>query len=163
MAGHKNKKEQKMTIGGVIHNSTASWLIEEADDGISVEFEVHKAECPEEDHVDCWESQPNETLLINFIECSPDDKEAWFGHKGEFGEFGYKPDPNAEYSAIMGEIYTQVVRSKYVINCALCSPCYPGQGDLDNTYGDGYETYSLPPSMFGEDGYPVEKISRKEL
>ena len=48
----------------------------------------------------------------------------------------------------MGEITTQVVASEWVAKCRMCSPCFPGQGDLDSP-GD-FLTYSLPPKMYGE-------------
>jgi hypothetical protein len=66
----------------------------------------------------------------------------------------YEPDPEAEYSAIAslgsyGSNNLQVVASKWGIKCALCSPCYPGQGDAD-TPGD-FLCYSVPPSVAGSD------------
>lgn len=71
----------------------------------------------------------------------------WFDNLGH----GYIPDPDAECSAIVGEVYTQVVASKWVLRGALCSPCYPGQVDAD--YGD-FMAYSLPPDYF-EDNNPM--------
>lgn len=59
----------------------------------------------------------------------------------------YYHDPEGEYAAIVGEIYTQVVFSTKTRRCALCSPCYPGQGDLEAP-GD-FLAYCLP---FGEEG-----------
>lgn len=57
-------------------------------------------------------------------------------------------DPKAEYSAVCGGLYIQVIKSKYVIHGALCSPCYPGQVDAE-TPGD-YQGYSLPPNIIGD-------------
>ena len=57
----------------------------------------------------------------------------------------YEPDKTGEYAAICGEIYTQVVWSKTTGKSALCSPCYPGQCDVD-TPGD-YLYYALPADM----------------
>ena len=54
----------------------------------------------------------------------------------------YYADPNGEFAAIEREIYTQVVFSKTTKRCNLCSPCYPGQGDL-NSKGK-FLTYCLP-------------------
>jgi hypothetical protein len=120
-------------ITGVIHNHTAEWLIEEAIyNGINLDFEAHLAECPNEDHDFCWETQGTETLLLG----------AW--KKDENGL--YEPDKSGEYSAIMSEIYTQVVWSKHTKRCALCSPCYPGQGDLD-TSGE-FLTFDVPPDLY---------------
>jgi hypothetical protein len=118
---------------GVIHNHTAEWLTEEAmHNSIDLDFEAHLAECPNEDHDLCWETTGAETLLVG----------AW--KKDNDGL--YEPNKEGEYSAIMGEIYTQVVHSKHTKRCALCSPCYPGQGDLD-TPGQ-FLTYDLPPDMY---------------
>jgi hypothetical protein len=66
----------------------------------------------------------------------------------------YEPDPEAEYSAIAslgsyGSNILQVVASKWGIKCALCSPCYPGQGDAD-TPGE-FLCYSVPPDVAGSD------------
>lgn len=43
----------------------------------------------------------------------------------------------------------QVVWSKWVMECAWCSPCYPGQGDLD-TYGSVI-AYSLPEDEYTDE------------
>jgi hypothetical protein len=59
----------------------------------------------------------------------------------------YEPDKSGEYAAIMREDVTQVVWSVYTKRSALCSPCYPGQGDLD-TLGS-FLTYDLPPDIYG--------------
>lgn len=59
----------------------------------------------------------------------------------------YIPDQTGEYSAIVGEIYTQVVWSRTTKKCALCSPCYPGQADLDST-GE-FLAYCLPDDLMG--------------
>ncbi len=135
-------------IGGVVHNNSAEWLHEDIRLGTNLDFEIHLTECPNEDHDSCWENNGSETYLIGFAECEPDDSEAWYAEIGEHGSFGFKLDPEAEYSAICGEINTQVVASEWMAMCAMCSPCYPGQGDLD-THG-GFPTCSLPPDMYGD-------------
>ena len=53
----------------------------------------------------------------------------------------------SEYSAIVGETETQVVWSRHTTRASLCSPCFPGQADL-NTPGDVL-AYCLPPEMMG--------------
>ena len=60
----------------------------------------------------------------------------------------YDFDPAGEYAAIVNESTTQVIYSKYTRKCLLCSPCYPGQADLDNP-GE-FLAYDIPP-----DGYEV--------
>lgn len=80
--------------------------------------------------------------------CKTEDKnKAWYWF--DMLDYGMKPDPDAEYSAIVGEVYTQVVRSKWAIRCALCSPCYPGQGDVE-TVGE-FLAYTLPPDVYEDD------------
>lgn len=56
----------------------------------------------------------------------------------------YYPDPDGEYSAIYdsNDNIIQVVLSKTTKRCNHCSPCFPGQGDLDSD-GD-FLTYCLP-------------------
>lgn len=62
----------------------------------------------------------------------------------------YVPDPAGEYSAIVSYdsfMCCQVILSRWVTRAALCSPCYAGQGDLDNA-GD-WLTYDLPIGLYG--------------
>lgn len=68
--------------------------------------------------------------------------------KAEDGK--YDPDTTGEYAAIAlcGSNVVQVVWSKYATRCALCSPCYPGQGDLDSI-GE-FLAYDLPIEIYGE-------------
>lgn len=80
-----------------------------------------------------WTLMPDETFEI--------DKE---GEKGYAGIYR------------VGGNVTQVVWSKYTTRVrAMCSPCYPGQADLDSgetEEGEGYLAYTLPPDYFeGED------------
>lgn len=62
---------------------------------------------------------------------------AWKRKKGS-----YEPDPKGDYSAIAREDVIEVVLSKTTRTGALCSPCYPGQVDLD-TPGE-FLGYCLP-------------------
>ncbi len=89
--------------------------------------------------------------LLGFVKTF-DKSGAWYWYP--YLKCGFKPDPEAEYSAIVGEIYLQVVRRQWVLRAALCSPCYPGQGDV-NTEGD-FLSYSLPPDLF-LDVNPIRK------
>jgi len=89
----------------------------------------------------------NDVYLIGFKQCKAD--EAWyvFYNLEEY----YFPDPDAEYSAVIGDIYTQIVASKFWITAHHCSPCYPNQGDVDT---DGINpTYMLPPDVVGDCGF----------
>lgn len=123
-------------VTGVVHNANPEWLIEEVyyGDAINLDFEEHCKECDEEYHDDCWMDNGSETYLVGSWKQDDDGL--------------YEPDQSGEYSAIMGEVYTQVVWSKYTSRCALCSPCYPGQGNLDQQ-GE-FLTYDLPPEVWGD-------------
>jgi len=106
-----------------------------------------------EPDLDCVDSTD---WLIGFMQVKSEDKSNawyWFDNLG----CGYIPDPDAECSAIVGEVYTQVVRSRWVLTGSLCSPCYPGQVDADSE-GD-FLAYSLPPDYF-EDDNPLKKRIR---
>lgn len=78
---------------------------------------------------DCYESDTTTYLLGQWIKDS-DGK--------------YTPDLDGDYSAIYdnNDNTLQVVFSKNTKRCNHCSPCFPGQGDLDSD-GD-FLTYCLP-------------------
>ena len=121
-------------IGGVFQNNHVEFLNDEffGPNAIDLDFEEHCKECNEEYHENCWEGQG--TTLIG----------GWKKNKDGL----YEPDKESEYSAIVGEIYGQVVWSKHVKQCRICSPCFPGQGNLDSE-GD-FDTYALPPDLVGK-------------
>lgn len=52
------------------------------------------------------------------------------------------------YSALMNEDTIQVIWSRWTERHALCSPCYPGQADVDSK-GE-FLCYVLPPELRGE-------------
>jgi hypothetical protein len=78
---------------------------------------------------------------LEYIECDSDHTKLigdWVLTNGK-----YEPDLAGEFAAIVDETYVQVVFSSNDFkHCKLCSPCFPGQGDL-NSIGD-YITYALP-------------------
>ena len=128
-------------ITGVISNHTAQWLYEESYNAIDLDYtefahEIENDDLLSEDEkqiaLDNYESMGDNTLLIG----------SWL--QDEKGL--YYPDPDSEYAAIMRESVTQVVWSQFTKKCALCSPCYPGQGDLDSK-GD-YLAYDLPVDIY---------------
>ncbi len=86
--------------------------------------------------------------LADFLECDSSHTKLigdWI--QGEDGK--WDSDPAGEYAAIVGEIYVQIVFSKTTKRCALCSPCYPGQADLD-TPGE-FLCYALPEDIERKD------------
>jgi len=90
--------------------------------------------------------------LINFI---PDPD-----HPGEYIE-----DPEAEYSAYIGETDGFVTMSKYVCRAAPGSPCIPNQACLDDEYSSKTEwAFTLPPDIWGEclpEGMEIIKVDKK--
>lgn len=135
-------------ITGVFQNNYLEWLDNDLDNSDDLSWYTHLDECSGNetgDHDHCYYSDGSETRLIGFTSTNTEENSwYWFPNQG----IGFFPDPDAEYSAIVGEVYTQVVASKWRIKCALCSPCYPGQGDA-NTPGD-FLAYSLPPDVIGD-------------
>lgn len=134
--------DSEVPVTGVAQNNRVEFLSEEIDAGTDITLEEYvddNFEGLESEEVDKaiedWDSS-QDTILIG----------KW--RKDSNGQ--YEPDPSGEYAAIVGEVYTQVVFSKVTKRCALCSPCYPGQGDLD-TPGD-FLTYDLPADVYGEAG-----------
>ena len=124
-------------IIGVESNNRIFWLGEELINGIDLSYENHVKECEQcqKDEyceiVEMWEYS-GDILIGDWIK----DKDGLWTH-----------DPEGEYAAICGEMYTQVIFSKHTRKCALCSPCYPGQGDLDSI-GE-FLAYHLPPELMG--------------
>lgn len=128
---HKTMTPEK-AIGGVLNSSNPEWLHEDLNDAIDLGFEEYIKENPGDEFGDEYYNDET-TYLIGFILNS---------------EGLYEPDDKAEYSAIVNCPYTQIVKSKYVSKCSMCSMCYHGQGDLD-TAGDQV-AYTLPPDVFGD-------------
>lgn len=128
-------------ITGVLNSSAPKRLYEDVErKGIDTAFEEHLKTCTNEDHSECYfigNYEDEATYLVGFRKIT-----------GELDKGKYEPDPEAKYSAIVGPQYTQVLQSKYLSRAALCSPCFPGQGDLD-TPGE-FMTYQLPPDLWGE-------------
>lgn len=136
--GYSVDSEEATT--GVFHAGGMEHLSDDcfASDAIDLAWEDHKLYCEkykENDECDC--DYESDRFLIGF----------------KLGEDNlFAPDKDAEYSAIVNfdRNTIQVIKSKWGIRCALCSPCYPGQGDGD-TPGD-YLAYAVPPDVIGDYG-----------
>lgn len=129
--------ESDTPITGVLNTNMPEFLHEDTINGIDLDYEDYINETINNDpEGDNYEAN-DPTILIGFIKCKPNEKDI----------VEYEPDTDAEYSAICSDQYTQIVRSKWVSRTTLCSPCFPGQGDLD-TAGD-FLTFTLPPGVFG--------------
>ncbi len=133
----------EIPITGVLNINSAEWLNEDITNGIDLDFEEHIKECKNEYHDECYNNDTPSTVLIGY---KKNDKTGL-----------YDIDEDKEYSAIINEVYAQITHSQYVSRCDLCSPCYPGQGDLDNK-GD-YLAYTLPTDVFGDfEHLPIFKL-----
>jgi hypothetical protein len=126
-------------ITGVINTNKPEWLHEDMYNGIDLDFEEHLKECKNEYHDDCYFNDET-TYLIGFKFDEKSGK--------------YEVDYDAEYSAIVSQIYTQIVHSKTIKeNVGLCSPCFPGQADLDSK--GNFKAYDLPKDVYGENNMTI--------
>lgn len=103
---------------------------------------AHDYDPDESEHERCG-PQERGTILIGSWKLDPETKK-------------FEPDETGEYAAICNEIYAQVVWSKTVVRVkSLCSPCYPGQANVERdeivTEG-GYLAYDFPASLYGDGG-----------
>lgn len=81
---------------------------------------------------------------LEFMECdSSHDKIIGDWLKDEKGL--YYPNLNGEFAAVVRESTIQVVFSKHTSHGSPCSPCYPGQIDLDSA-GE-FMAYTLPDDL----------------
>lgn len=148
------RSTKRAIIGGVTGNNTAEWLYNDIFDGDLLELCIHAVDCHtcNIDPTECGYNQnymaSDGTVLIGFKATDDKDK-AWFWHESVQGIVGFMPDDSREYSAIVGELYTQVIHSRWFQMAEMCSPCYPGQGNLDAP--GGFATYALPPDRYGGD------------
>jgi len=97
--------------------------------------------------------------LIGFKKTKSKEKAVYWYDKRKMG---YAIDKDAEFSAIIRESESQVIKSKWFIRGALCSPCYPGQVDA-NTPGT-FLAYSFPPDLLGANAklYNIFKKGREK-
>jgi hypothetical protein len=120
-----------------------------------------------------WEESSINVVEERCISCEKDGCEGCENEDVEsddyfYGDWIYRKglyhvDEDGEYSAIHcnNNFVVQVFKSKYIIKCALCSPCFPNQGDVD-TPGD-FWAYCLPPELMREE-WVKENIGRiKEI
>lgn len=126
-------------ITGVIsNNQVIQFLVDEIFDGIDLDWIEHvessEHDLDDPDYCDIcefWDMSQSTILIGDWIRDSN-------------GLYDY--DPMGEYAAIVRESTTQVVYSKYTRKAGLCSPCYPGQADMES---DGqFLAYDLPPEAY---------------
>jgi len=111
---------RELVLTGV-HNGNDIEHWDDLYNGIDLGYEEHIKNCEQyqdEEQCDC-DLETGTTLLGG-----------WILKNGL-----YEPDTDSEYSAIYNpdENTIQVLHSKYMIRCNMCSPCYPNQVDVDST------------------------------
>lgn len=143
---------------GVLSSNSIAW--EWVNNEICLDCEQADSEiesmddCPEcesrltDDLSECPECGREKEKEYESIECDSSHTKImgdWL--KGQDGK--YEPDKNGEFAAIVNETTVQVVWSKFIATGAPCSPCYPGQIDLDST-GE-FKAYTLPDYLLNTD------------
>ena len=118
-------------------------------------------DCPEcegrltDDGTECSECGWYKENEYEFIECDS-SHEKIFGDAWVLDTKTNKYDvaenkEGLEFAAILNESTVQVVWSKYIVEGKrLCSPCFPGQVDLDSEDGD-FSSYTLPEYLIWKD------------
>ena len=132
--------DPEVPITGVVSNNQAvQFIADECFDGIDLDWEDHvfsdEHDLDNPDYCEIcefWDMSQSTILIGDWIKDSDTGL--------------YEHDPEGEYAAIVGEIYTQVIFSQNTRRSNLCSPCYPGQGDIGSD-GD-YLAYDLPPEAY---------------
>lgn len=131
--------DSEVPTTGVFHATNIEFIFDEAiENGTSIDlnWEEHKLNCEEyKNNEECNCEIESDRYLLGF----------------QVGAMGlFETNPKASFSAILNaERNTlQVIKSKWGIRCALCSPCYPGQGDGD-TPGE-FLAYAPDPELVGE-------------
>ena len=138
--------DSEVPTTGVFQCNNLEYIHEDAEGGIDLDYANHVCACEsieKEEVCDCMVE--SSTYLIGFRE-----------NKLKL----FEPDPEAEYCAIVryDSNVVQVIGSKWRIRCALCSPCYPGQGDGDAP-GE-FLAFSVPPDVVGDDEHYQELRKR---
>jgi hypothetical protein len=153
--------DSEKPVTGVFSNNRIEFLSEEifAGNYVGLCQEDYLEEIYPKEEEEFDGDMGSEDFLIGFIKTTDKEKAFYWYPKRKIG---YMPDEKAEYSTIIREFTSQVVRSNWFIRGALCSPCYPGQVDAD-TSGE-FLAYSLSPDVIGEESknYKIFKEGREK-
>lgn len=152
-------EEGSEPITGVCAGRKVAYFYEESHDGISLTWLAAEAEYRLENGLD-----EDDDLPDDFYDGGFGIGEELLVGQWKQGEDGkYEPDtedPGFEYAAIYDSDtdVCQVVASKWVAGvAAMCSPCYPGQADLDSGPGE-IKAYCFPIDMYDENVDDLPKI-----
>ena len=146
-------------IGGVVgQNSTSSDFWEDKtyetyswEDENTGEIKIHNPLFKnEDDEIPDYVEEPLETF-VGAWSCEYDaDEDRYYMLPDRNSSYEYAARYNPDHNTI------QIIWSRYAISCRFCSPCYPGQGDIDSP---GMETlaYCLPPELMSEEWWEENK------
>lgn len=153
-------------VPGVIPlNELDGDFFDKVSEGIDLAWQEHVAECREAECSECdckhTDEEGNDGCTCDDVEphayaardhdfCGPQERGTVLagGWVKDQASGKWAPDESGVWSAIVGEIYVQVVWSKTTKRCEPCSPCYPGQGNLDTPDEDGFLCFDLPEAYY---------------
>jgi hypothetical protein len=139
--------DSDMPVTGVLSVHDVEW--EWINDEICITCKSIQKEIESDESMD--EDKKEEEL--EFLECDS-SHEKIMGNWLQDKQGKYYPNPNGEYAAIINETTIQVVYSKFTARGPLCSPCYPGQVDLNHNSNDStgeFIGYTLPKELLREE------------
>lgn len=157
MVNHWGKwVDQSVPVTGVISINDVSQFVSDEiqSNGIDLQYEEALGNF-EDDFMIEHGRMPNDEEYDQFN----DELEGWDSGDFLIGDW-YKDDAglwecnreNGEYCAIVRESTVQVVWSIYITKCKnLCSPCYPGQADVNAGIDDEdgqFLAYNLPKEAY---------------
>ena len=146
--------DSEKPVTGVLQNHNIEWIHDEMVDGINIDYEEWIAEeKPTEEEQEAYEEQSDTYLIGDWILKDGKYTPSRSVFVERLGQDIYSSEPYKiakGYAAIMRESVTQVVWSQHTMRARMCSPCYPGQADVDTPDPDGQLCYTLPPDVIGE-------------
>lgn len=144
---------EKPTTGVISLNAVVQFVSDEMYNGINLTAENAEKEYRQA-HFEKYHHHPNSISMQKFWDQWEDQgDDNWIiGSWKKDSEGLYEPDESGEYAAIVREDVVQVVFSKYVTKVkSLCSPCYPGQADVnggEDEQDSNFLAFNLPPEAY---------------
>lgn len=129
--------DSEIPITGVYSNNSLAWewlydteICLTCEEAVNEHYKHTELDTYSEDCPNCLEV---EGYCLEWIECQPFHERIIGDWILDTNTHLYEPNPNGEFAAIEREDVTQVVFSHLTERHGLCSPCYPGQCDVDST------------------------------